>query len=124
MYRQKKKSTPSMPKVKAKAEEEKEEAENVLDAAKKGTFTETAPRTLIKEIRASDNIKVLDTEAKAPITITAKHPPGTKVLSDRRRRSSSSTAKVGINNSSRIGISSSSSTRAAGRARAQVIFTS
>ena len=123
MCRLKKRSMPSMPKVRAKAEEEKEEAESVLVAVKKGMFTEIAPRTPIKEIRASDNIKVLDVEAKAPTTMAARHPPGTKVPSD-RRSSSSSTAKVGINNSSRIGISSSSSTRAAGRARAQVTFTS
>ena len=115
---------PSMPKVKAKAEEEKEEAENVMDAARKGTSTEIAPRTLTKGRRASDSIRTLAMEVKAPTTMAARHPPGTKVPSD-RRSNNSNMAKVGISNSSRVGVnssslSSSSSPRAAGRARAQV----
>ena len=108
-----------MPKVKAKAEEEKEEAENAMDAARKGTSTEIAPRILIKGRRASDSIRILVMEAKAPTTMAARHPLGIKVPSD-RHNSSSNMAKVGISNSSQIGVSSSSSPRAAGRARAQV----
>jgi hypothetical protein len=111
-----------MPKVKAKAEEEKEEAENVMDAARKGISTEIAPRILIKGRRASDRIRILAMEARVP-TMAAKHPPGTKVLSD-RRNNNNNMAKVGISNSSQIGVSNSSSPRAAGRARAQVTFIS
>ena len=122
MYQQRKKLTPSMPKEKAKAEEEKEEAENVMDAARKGTSTEIAPRIRIKGRRASDSIRILAMEARAPTT-APRHPPGTKVLSD-HRNSSNNMAKVGTSNSSQIGVSNSSSPRAAGRARAQVTFIS
>ena len=119
-----KSSTPSMPRVKAKAEEEKES--NVMDVVRKGISTEIAPRARTKGRRVSSHIRILDMEARASHGTAARHLPGTKVPSDRRSSNSSSTAKAGISNSSRVGsnLDSSSTPKEAGRAKAQVTSTS
>jgi len=70
-----------MPKVRATKEEEKEWAENAMDAARKATSIGIVPRLLIKDRRANDSTRALDMGAKVLLLGTAmvQHRHGTKV---------------------------------------------
>ena len=71
MHRPKNRSMPSMPKVRAKEDEEKEVAENAMDAARKATSIGIAPRILIKDSKATDSTRALDMGAKVLLLGTA-----------------------------------------------------